>query len=185
MAPLFLYGYCAMARKTKSRKIGLIGVRKSPDFKRVEKEKRAKKALGKPAGNRNSLIASKEANNSKIVKDPRLGSKKPVELFVALDENKNSPRKIINKPLIKHAAPEAELAQIEGDERLTELLGKADSDLSLDKKDQLYVSEKLARHKELCELLGISDELKDSSSTDEDDLYEMFESIDVNKLNNF
>jgi ribosome assembly protein YihI (activator of Der GTPase) len=181
MWPLFLYGLYAMARKTKSRKIGLIGVRKSPDFKRVEKEKRAKKAIGKPAGNRNSLVAAKDANKAKINKDPRLGSKKPVALYASVDEGS----RITPKPLIKHAAPESELAQIEGDEKLSQLLSKADSGVSLDKKEQVYVTNKLARHKELCDLLGISDDSRQSEPKDEDDLYEMFESIDVNKLNNF
>lgn len=176
-----------MARKKKSRKIGLIGVRKTPDFKRVEKQKRVKKALGNPAGNRNSLAAtSKDANKGKTNNDPRLGSKKPIELNIPSSEI----GKVSAKPLVKHFSPESELAQIEGDEKLAQLVGKLDSDIKLDKQDQLYVTSNLARHKELCALLGITDdtELDDiqiSSTSDENDLYEMFEKIDVNQLKNF
>lgn len=175
-----------MAKKKKSRKIGLIGVRKTPDFKRVEKEKRFKKALGNPAGNRNNLATTSiNTNKAKNNNDPRLGSKKPVALIVTVEES----HKIRNKTLVKSFSPESELAQIENDERFALLVDKVDSGDVLDKNEQLYVTKNLQRHKELCELLGLTNEseldLENGPSNDENDLYDKFEKIDVNKLNDY
>ena len=94
-----------MARKKKSRKIGLIGVRKSPDFSRPEKEKRVKKVAGKPAGSRNNHEkVDAKANKAKQNKDPRLGSKKPVELIV------KTSTQLPSKAVKRYFSPEQELA---------------------------------------------------------------------------
>jgi uncharacterized protein len=175
-----------MARKKKSRKIGQIGVRKSPDFKRVEKEKRVKKALGNPAGNRNNLATtSKDMSKIKVNKDPRLGSKKPIELLASVEDS----AKVKLKPVSKNISPESELALIESDEKLSDLITSLDAGKSLSKNEQIYVNKNLERHKELCELLGLSDHsesnIEETTSIDEDELYDMFEKIDVNKLNTF
>lgn len=175
-----------MARKKKSRKIGQIGVRKTPDFKRVEKDKRIKKSLGKPAGNRNSLVdPAKDSNKIKANRDPRLGSKKPVDLYASAEEI----TRIKAKPVIRHFSPESELAQIESDEKLAQLINELDAGKILEKSEQAYVNVNLTRHKELCKILGIDEDESDVERAtlplDEDDLYDMFEKIDVNKLNNF
>ena len=74
-----------MARSKKSRKVGLIGVRKDPDFKPSENRKsdspRPKKHKGKPAGNRHNVEQKKvTGKKSAENKDPHHGSKKPIQL---------------------------------------------------------------------------------------------------------
>lgn len=175
-----------MAKGKKSRKIGLIGVRKSPDFKRVEKEKRNKKVLGKPAGNRNNQpLASDGSAKTKINNDPRLGSKKPVDLYAQA----TSLEKV--KPKIKFITPEQELANIENDEKLSLLINKLDSGQDVDRASQSYIDEKWKRHKQLCKMLGINDDSVDNDKSNgdeesnEDDLLATFERINVNKLNDY
>jgi ribosome assembly protein YihI (activator of Der GTPase) len=171
-----------MARAKKSRKIGQIGVRKSPDFKRVEKEKRVKKILGKPAGSRNNQpVSGNDSNNTKTNNDPRLGSKKPVALFAQSNEFEQA------KPKIKSFTPQQELAQIETDEKLSLLINKLDSGEKIDKVSQNYIDQKLNRHKQLCEILGIYDDTEqaDNNSDEDDDLYSKFEKINVNNLKDF
>ncbi|WP_340681062.1 Der GTPase-activating protein YihI [Paraglaciecola sp.] len=169
-----------MARAKKSRKIGQIGVRKSPDFKRVEKEKRIKKVLGKPAGNRNNQpISGDDSKNIKTNKDPRLGSKKPIELFIQTIAVEQT------KPKVKTLTFQQELSEIENDDKLSLLIGKLDSGLEIDRVSQNYIDQKLNRHKLLCEILGIKEDIEEDVSNDDDDLYAKFEKINVNKLKDY
>ena len=169
-----------MARAKKSRKIGQIGVRKSPDFKRVEKEKRVKKILGKPAGSRNNQpVSASDANNTKTNNDPRLGSKKPVVLFVQPNPQEQA------KPKIKSFTPEQELAQIENDDKLSLLINQLDNGEQIDKASQNYIDQKINRHKQLCEILGINDDAEQTDSDSDEDLYAKFEKINVNNLKDF
>ncbi|MCW8108856.1 Der GTPase-activating protein YihI [Alteromonas ponticola] len=139
-----------MPRKKKSRKVGLIGVRKDPNAPRPPKEpKRGKKSKGKPAGSRHNVDSSnKPAAAKKALSDPRLGSKKPVSLVPKPTQAEKR----------RYATPAQELADIEADERLTVLLDKSENGVKLSAREQQYVDEKLARHRVLCELLGITDE---------------------------
>ncbi|KXI30019.1 Der GTPase-activating protein YihI [Paraglaciecola hydrolytica] len=170
-----------MARKLKSRKIGLIGVRKSPDFKRVEKEKRVKNGLGKPAGSRNNQpVANDGTNKVKSNNDPRLGSKKPVDLFAQTNELEKV------KTKVRFFTPEQELANIENDEKLSLLIQQSDNGSEIDRASQNYVNQQLSRHKQLCEMLGIVEEgIVEEVDHDDDDLYAKFERINVNKLKDF
>ena len=67
-----------MARLKKSRKVGKIGISKTPSNVRKPTEKRDKKHLGKPAGSRNNEALTTKQDNKKVNKDPRHGSKKLV-----------------------------------------------------------------------------------------------------------
>ncbi len=148
-----------MPRKKKSRKVGLIGVRKDPNAPRPPKApKRAKKSTGKPAGNRNNIESSnKPARQKKSALDPRLGSKKPISLIAKPTQAEKR----------RFATPAQELADIEADERLSSLLDKLDNSGKLNAADQQYVNEKMARYRTLCDLLGItSDEESDEDDTD-------------------
>ncbi|MEW9797868.1 Der GTPase-activating protein YihI [Alteromonas sp. CYL-A6] len=149
-----------MARKKKTRKIGLIGVRKDPDHKPIAKPSRRKKApKGKPAGNRHNVEQSgKPASRGKALpQDPRTGSKKPVPLVKASETTPASQKR-------RYATPSEELAALEADARLIALLDKLDSGDKLTREQQHYVDEKMERHRILCELLGI-----DASDDDEED----------------
>ena len=170
-----------MSRKKKSRKTGLIGVRKSPDFKRVEKEKRIKKALGKPAGSRNSQpVIDKQSSKIKSNNDPRLGSKKPVDLF----EKQTVTESL--KVKTRFFTPEQELNHIENDDKLSELIAKLDAGQTLDNASQHYVDQKLKRHQQLCDMLGIKDvDNTEQDSEDDSDLLAIYEKINIHKLKDF
>jgi uncharacterized protein len=170
-----------MAKKKKTRKIGQIGVRKSPDFKHKVVESKVKKGVGKPSGSRNNAAKIASTNqHTKINKDPRLGSKKPIDLY-AKAEDLSAIK--IKKP--RYFSPEQELAAIEDDTKLARLIEQLDAGESLDNANQRYVDTKLARHQELCRMLGIADEEEDTSSAQvERDLLSIYENVDINKLKN-
>lgn len=167
-----------MSRK-KSRKVGQIGIRSVPKDQRktTVSPAKPKKKLGNPSGSRHS--AKQDTTNNapgSQPKDPRVGSKKAVPLIV---EAKSQPKQA--KP--KYFSPKHELKAIEDDEKLANLLDRVDNGYSLKPEQQKYVDEKLARHRQLCDLLGIEvEEPEEESSFDEEDPFSRFEAIDPNKL---
>ena len=78
------------------------------------------------------------------------------------------------------------MAALEADERLAMLLDKYDNDEALSKDDVQYLESKMARHKILCDLLGITDEDDNDAKMvspdlpSEDDPLKTFESININ-----
>ena len=167
-----------MPRQKKSRKIGQLGIPSVPKAKRKPKEsdRKNKKTLGKPAGSRNNQEQQKqEFRIGKQSKDPRLGSKKPVQLIVNETKNEVIPKKI------RHFSPSQELNEIEHDERLSLLLENIDSGKRLKAEDKQYVDSKMTRHKELCSILGIEEEPEviDEKLESESDLYSQFEAINI------
>jgi len=165
-----------MARQKKSRKVGKIGISKTPSNVRKPTETRVKKHLGKPAGSRNNEALTVKQESKKVNKDPRHGSKKPVSLIVDTKE-----QKLVSKK-VKYFSPTQELAAIEQDPRLAILLDKIDVGKNIAREDQHYVDQTLARHKVLCDMLGLTDEPEkpEESSEQQTDLYSQFESIDIN-----
>ncbi|MGS2720949.1 Der GTPase-activating protein YihI [Paraglaciecola aestuariivivens] len=167
-----------MPRQKKSRKVGKIGVVKSSSNKRKPTEKRVKKPLGKPAGSRNSeALTTAKTDTQKVNKDPRHGSKKPVDLIKADTVDKKT-----NKAPKQYFSPKQELAAIEKDQRLAQLLDMLDIGKTVSRDEQKYVEQKLARHKELCDLLGISDDPEESSESkaQSDDLFSELDALDIN-----
>ena len=165
-----------MSRK-KSRKAGLIGVRKDPDFKKKRKveEKRVKKTIGKPAGSRHNPNADENPKNHQPgqIKDKRVGSKKPIALIKQESPKTQEPRK-------KYFSPAQELETIESDELMNQLLDKLDAGKKLSAEHKQYLDQKLARHKVLCELLGINAEEEPEADNEVDaDLYQQFESSNL------
>lgn len=158
-----------MAKQRKSRKVGLIGVRKDPDYVHEKSSGRVKKHKGKPPGSRHNVETTKSQTSSGAVsKDPRHGSKKPVQLV-------KSPVKPAQR---KYATPAEELAALEADGRLSALLDKLDEGKTLTAEQQRYVDEKMARHRILCDLMGIRD---DEDEEDDDDLddFDKLDSINI------
>jgi len=139
--------------------------------------KKARTTLGKPSGTRNNPEqTSNNPQQSKGNLDPRIGSKKPVSLI--LDEK---PGKTAVKPTF--FSPAKELESIEQNERFSTLLDNLDSGQSITREDQAFVNKLTQRHKELCDLLGVTnDESEEPKDKPLDDLYAQFEAIDINKL---
>ncbi|MET1219183.1 MAG: Der GTPase-activating protein YihI [Glaciecola sp.] len=166
-----------MAHSKKSRKVGLIGVRKEQKNSWDKKPKKtgpvkAKKTKGKPAGSRHSVALEKNTQGQSVKKDPRIGSKKPIDL---------RPKPETAVKVRKFATPAAELAALEADNRLHTLLEKLETDVELTKDEQAYVDEKMARHKVLCDLLGIVDDIDDAAEVDaQDDPLAALDAININ-----
>ena len=156
-----------MPRQKKSRKIGQIGTPKTQD--RVYKDKvKRKTKKGNPSGTRQQIETTKpKSPKKKVSTDPRHGSKKPISLVPQSAQE-------------KFANPAEELAAIEADTRLSTLLDNIDQGKSLNKGQQAFVDERLARHQVLCDMLGITDEQKDSQP-DSDPL----QSLDAISLDDF
>lgn len=160
-----------MAKKKKSRKVGIIGVRKDPDYKHTTSSGRLKKKRkGKAPGSRHNVEETRQEKSVSLAnKDPRHGSKKPVQLVKATTTAKIEKR--------KYATPAEELAAIEADSKLMSLLDRLDDNKALTKEQQDYVDTKMARHKILCEFLGIEDD--DIEESDE------FDTLDAIKIDDY
>lgn len=137
-----------MAKK-KSRKGGQIGTPKSTiPVVRTPSDRIRKKSGNKP-GTRNSVVEAAEAARNNARKDPRVGSKVPIDLL----RHKKTKAQVTEKKVI-YKTPKHELDAIEADEKLQQLLDKQESK-KLTPVELDYVNTNLARHLVLCEMLGI------------------------------
>lgn len=156
------------SRSKKTRKVGLIGVRKDPDRKpRTAIQQSKKKGKGKPSGTRNTQEQQTGGGASrKLNTDPRHGSKKPIQL--------------VPSETRKFANPTDELAALEADAKLMQLLDKIDAEKPVSKAEQRYVDDKLERHRMLCELLGIEPE--EDIEDDEEDPLDKLDAINMDEF---
>ncbi len=162
-----------MSRKKKSRKIPSNGpVRLSQDkLKEIRalKEQRVKKHKGAKPGSRNAVDALEQETKSSNPqnKDKRVGSKKPVPLVAKAPEpvvelKRNlKPQVELVKVTEPELSPAQELEALENDERLLKLVERHEQGEMLTGKDAKYFNSRIARHQELCELLGIEDDADD------------------------
>ena len=174
-----------MTRQKKRRKIGQIGTRKQevrPSDTNTPRRKKAPK--GQKSGSRNSLQDDKVLISSpqgeKAKKDPKLGSKKKIELTKSASAPKPEKKEIkhstempkvqLQKVQNDQMTPEQELAVIESDQRLIELAERVEAGELLTGKDAKYFNQKMARHETLMEELGLDNE------EDEDDPLDQLDS---------
>ena len=181
-----------MTRKKKTRKVAANGTPRLSKEKlqalRALKEQRSKKTKGKKPGSRNAPeILVKEQSNTTTNKDPRVGSKKPISLVAepqSAESNTQPEMKRHLQPQVKLTTavetltPEQELEQLENDERLMALLERHERGELLTGKDAKYFNRGIARHQELCEILGIDDEFEEGDML-EDDPMDQFMSNDL------
>ena len=157
-------------------------------------KKRKDKLKGNKAGNRNAIESKQSAqkNQRQAQNDKRHGSKKPIALTangkpqeaVKPKINMQPKAKVIKSALAQPAlnqssvaqpkattkiSPEKELANIENDERLNDLLEQVEAEQSLSKDDQIWVDKQMKRHEQLMKQLGWIDE------EGEEDLLQQFE----------
>ena len=150
-----------MSAKQPTRKP--TGKRKESDASALEgrERKRAAKRKGLKAGSRQQVEQGSKGGNGKQAKDPRIGSRKPVVLIVEEKQSKPvAPKPQKEKKLVM--TPEQELASIENDDRLNDLLDRLDAGETLEAAEQAWVDQRVDRYQELMDELGIID-------TDEDD----------------
>lgn len=148
---------------------------------KAREEKKKRKHKGLPTGSRNAEPAEQKKAVVKEAKDQRIGSRKKVPLVVEF-VNKPEQGRIV-KPVVPEVlqAPvslEEELAQLENNECLNQLLDELEAGKTLSAKDQQFVDECLERIDELMTELGIEDEEEDS----DDELLHRFEAVDINRF---
>ncbi|MGY5451227.1 Der GTPase-activating protein YihI [Agarivorans sp. MS3-6] len=171
-----------MARK-KNRKGGLIGVRKDPDFKakRIAVPDRVTKGKGNSSGSRQQeaeLVTNQAGAKQK--QDPRLGSKTPVVLGVAKPAVKKDIKPVKAKQPL---TPEKELALLEANTRLENLIDLLDEGAEISKQEQQWVDQQLARHAELLAELGLSEEAEEVDALDEDE--QLWRSLNSSSLDQY
>ena len=152
-----------MSAKQPTRKP--TGKRKESDVSAQEgrERKRAAKRKGLKAGSRQQVEQSNNKSGNSQSKDPRIGSRKPVVLVVDDKQKKPAaPKAVKEKKLVM--TPEQELASIENDDRLNELLDRLDAGETLEAAEQAWVDQRVDRYQELMDELGIID-----NDDDEDD----------------
>ncbi|MCS3434099.1 Der GTPase-activating protein YihI [Klebsiella sp. BIGb0407] len=131
--------------------------------------KRQNKRSGHAPGSRTSgkgLSQGPQSNNKD--KDPRIGSKTPIQLGEVVAPVVRPVKVKAEKPAA--LTPEAELALLENDERLDGLLERLEEGETLSKSDQDWVNTTLDRIDTLMEQLGIAYEDEDEEEEKTDDL---------------
>ncbi|POE21361.1 GTPase-activating protein [Pectobacterium odoriferum] len=129
----------------------------------ARERKKDKKHRGNASGSRTQEKASTDPRSGqRKVADPRIGSKKPVQLgvldsAVVKPKSKSKPSEPVEKVVAAKPtmSPEEELEMLENDARLDALLDRLDSGETLSAKDQSWVDETLDRIDILMEELGI------------------------------
>ncbi|QIW15763.1 GTPase-activating protein [Pasteurellaceae bacterium RH1A] len=176
------------ARKSDSPKPGQkvsYGKNRKPTRYELDQQareaKKKRKHKGLPSGTRHLDAVEQKKTQAKEVKDPRIGSRKKVPLVVEFI-NQPEKGKFIQPVPVEPKAPtqadlEQELAQLENNECLHQLLDDMENGKKLSAEDQKFLDESLDRIDELMDLLGIEDE-----EESEDALLKQFETVDINQF---
>lgn len=189
-----------MTRSKKTRNPGSApsSLRKSDKAALADvKEKRIRKKNGnKPGTRQNIKDVNADSSKSNVPKDPRIGSKKPIELIKTVKTNALKEKKS-SKPAVSKSSDIAkvrtvttqepdlyqELTRIEEDEKLQEILAKQEAEIALSEEEVNYFNKLMSRHEVIREELGLEDEeeQEDEALTgdlSEDDLWNKFNSTD-------
>jgi ribosome assembly protein YihI (activator of Der GTPase) len=184
-----------MTRQKKSRKqgSGSSGPKKLEKAEQLAlKEKRVRKKSGKVAGSRQQEhISANDKNQQNTVKDPRIGSKKPIVLIkTAKVDEKIKPKKQseIAEIRVVEKAPEenslaTQLAMIEQDSLLLDILEKQDEGIELSEQEVEHFNKLMERHEIISERLAAQDnddveEEISSKTLSEDELFDKFNNSD-------
>lgn len=178
-----------MTRQKKSRNTGNNGQRHLPATEarklRQPKEETKKKGAGKKSGSRNSVIEQQNAQQAghSGPKDPRTGSKKPIALVaepVMASQVKPDmqPKARLSKAVVPGLSAAQELALIENDQQLQQLLERVENNEILTGKEAKYFNAKTARLEQLLEQLGLAEQ---PEVNEDDDPLAQFERTDWRK----
>jgi len=133
--------------------------------------KREKKHRGHAAGSRaaGGSEQQKKGGRGAQGQDPRIGSKKPIQLGVTEAPVKKQQQPKSEKKML---SPQAELEMLENDDRLDGLLERLEEGETLSAEEQNWVDEKLDRIDALMQQLGLSydDDEDEPEEEREDDL---------------
>ena len=122
--------------------------------------KRKRKHKGLPSGSRfNGQDNNQNNKTTKAIKDPRIGSKKPISLVVDDNSSIKKVDKITQSKMTKaKLTPQQELEQLENDTKLDQLLDLVEQGKTLTDEQQTYLDNKLNRIDKLMQILGYEDE---------------------------
>ena len=165
-----------MTRVKKTRKTGPLAAAKKPlkDWEKPQTKPASNKPPHKTKGHKpgsrfNPLTGARRNTMGAGVdtrqQDPRHGSKKPLTLL------QPSELEAQQQPQFDRQAALAELNAIENDQKLQQLLDRADAGDALSQNDARYVDERTERFAQLADLLGIEldDDDFDDLDVDEDE----------------
>lgn len=186
-----------MSRTKKSRKPGSAPTAK-PKLSKVELanvEKRVRKKTGKKPGNRQqeAMQVKNAEQQSPKSNDPRIGSKKPIELGKTVVQSIKKPSKANKTEQAPIAAirvvndePEynlaQELANIEADERLQVILEKQEDELALTEEEVNYYNEMMERHQALSEKLAEDEQPEESNAQGANSAEDLWDKLDNSSL---
>ncbi|MCE9680446.1 Der GTPase-activating protein YihI [Shewanella sp. AS1] len=165
-----------MSRK-KTRKINENGPKRQPRTKKEDRVAIGKKQnSGNKAGSRHNekQIQQKQSTGTQV-KDPRHGSKKPVQL------NLPQTQAVEKKPKAPKMSDEQKLLKLEEDPRLNSLLDQLEEGRELNAADQTWLEKQLTEIERLMDRLGITeaddlDHVMKTTVASDDDLLDKFES---------
>lgn len=168
-----------MSRSKKSRKAGRLNpVKADKALETAEREARSRKQSGNKSGTR-QLVARKVKDSAEAVdnKDPRIGSKKLIDLGVATKPVKevkkstkdNRPSVAAIKVVDDTPVWEAELLAIESDMELQQLADKVESGEDVSEEEAKHLETSLARYQFLIEKLNLATE-DDSAENSEEEI---------------
>lgn len=142
-----------MTRQKKSRKPGPLAPSLKPKalVERVTPEDRVYAGKGRKPGSRFNVQTGAKKGSTTVAgaKDPRHGSKQPITLI------KPEQAQAATTAAQQRAAAEAELAQLENDSTLQQLLERLENDEELTAAELRYVDKRTERFEQLAELLGL------------------------------
>lgn len=185
-----------MSRTKKSRKPGSAPTAK-PKLSKIELasiEKRQRKKTGKKPGNRQqeAKLVKKSDKATSENKDPRIGSKKPIQLGGSIEPTKNKPVKVektIQSPIAAIRVVDAEeinlaqeLVNIETDERLQSILEKQEEGIILTEQEVDYYNELMERHQQLTEELAENEEPEEPNSNTTDSAEDLWDKLDNSSI---
>ena len=188
-----------MSRKKKSRKPASAPIAK-PKLSKQELEnieKRVRKRTGKQPGNRQQEAKSSSKQHSKEQrnKDPRLGSKKPIELGALANKAEKQAVKTKDKSLTPLAAvrpvksdelsPEQALIAIEQDEALQLILAKQEDDIELTEQEVDYYNDMMDKHAQLSQALGLDDSEDEEAQSQVRSEEELWQKLDGHDFSEF
>lgn len=177
-----------MAKRKKSRKVGLIGVRKENWPERPpkrEKTPNSSTSKGNKSGTRQQEGQVVQQQTTKVKVDPKIGSKKPIDLnaYKPGAKKKDVTTKKASKP-VKYKTPQEELDAIENNAELEALLDKQTTS-ELSASEMAFVEKMTSRYQDLCALMGIEVDNSDDEihqTAEEDD---PFAKLDAIKLDDY
>lgn len=172
-----------MSRSKKSRKPGRIKPSSAPKpIVAEEKEPRARKKTGNKSGTRQQEGRVLDNQQDSLqAKDPRIGSKKKIDLGIAITPKKSTKtRPSDNRPSVapiqvagneetSTQALEQELLLIERDQEVQMIAMRVNSGEEVSEQDAAKLATSLERYQELLTLLGLDSEDESDEEEPQDD----------------